>query len=329
MENRNNTSNPSPGENAPVVPGGKVTTPLPPPRPPEKKSGATRTYQLICVLLLLALIGLGAFIAMEMKNYAEEKEFIVQEKERVISDLEQLKVDYGELRIGNDSLNAQLDSERKKINTLMDRVKKTEATNLKQLKSLRQYETEIRNMKSLLKSYVHQIDSLSLVNKRLRDENAKVKTEVSQSKRQVEQLAQETSALKTLVDKGGEIKVRDVTVVALTSKDKITARARQTEQIKICLTLIENNIAKKGSRMIYVRIKSPDGSLLSENVTNLFSPAGGGAKLIYSATREVDYAGEDLDVCVFYRDKDFLSGAFDVEVFLDGVFVGATQLILK
>jgi hypothetical protein len=44
--------------------------------------------------------------------------------------------------------------------------------------------------------------------------------------------------------------------------------------------------------------------------------------------REVDYNGEDMKVCVYYKDKDFMSGAFDIELFLDGAFVGSTQLVL-
>jgi hypothetical protein len=145
----------------------------------------------------------------------------------------------------------------------------------------------------------------------------------------MEELSQERTALKSMVEKGGELKTRDLTAIALTNRDKTASRARQTEQFKVCLTLIENELAKRGSRSVYVRIKSPDGSLLTQSVTNLFEPAAGGSQLIYSAMREVDYNGEDLEVCVFYKDKDFMSGAFDIEVFLDGSFVGSTQLVLK
>jgi hypothetical protein len=208
----------------------------------------------------------------------------------------------------------------------MARIKKTEATNRAQM---RQYEKEITNLKSLLTGYVHQIDSLNVLTRTLRAENTKVKSEISQSKKQVEELSQERTALKSMVEKGGELKTRDLTAIALTNREKVASRARQTEQLKICLTLIENDLAKRGSRSVYVRIKSPDGSLLTQSVTNLFDPAAGGPQLIYSAMREVDYNGEDLEVCVFYKDTDFMSGAFDIEVFLDGAFVGSTQLVLK
>jgi Tfp pilus assembly protein PilO len=306
----------------PSPPQGK----LPPPSPPQKSSGKSKALLVMIIILVVALIASLVYIYKITKQSEEELAIANEEKQEVISNLEQLKIDYGELRVSNDTLNVQLDSERKKIDALMERIKKTEATNRAKM---RQYEKEIMNLKSLLTGYVHQIDSLNLLNKALREENIKVKSEISQSKRQVEELAQERTTLKSMVEKGGELKVRDIIVIALTSRGKVASRARQTEQLKICLTLIENSLAKRGTRNIYVRIKSPDGSLLTQAVTNLFDPVGGGSQLIYSEMREVEYNGEDLDVCVFYKDANFMSGVFDIEVFLDGAFVGSTQLTLK
>jgi Tfp pilus assembly protein PilO len=316
----------STGPLPPPVPPRTKQPPLPPPTPPQKKSGKSRFLLIVTILLSAALIGSLVYIYQLTKQSEEELAIANAEKQEVINNLEQLKTDYGELRVSNDTLNAQLTSERKKIDALMDRIKKTDATNRAKM---RQYEKEIVNLKSLLTGYVHQIDSLNVLNKALREENIKVRSEISQSKRQVEELSQERTALKSMVEKGGELKTRDISAIALNSRDKVATKARQTEQIKICLTLIENDLAKRGTRNVYVRIKSPDGSLLTQSVTNLFDPVSGGSQLIYSAMREVDYNGEELEVCIYYKDTDFMSGAFDIEVFLDGAFVGSTQLVLK
>jgi predicted nucleic acid-binding Zn-ribbon protein len=338
MENNNN-NNPSSGRFSgangtgplppPVPPRTKqppLPPPLPPPTPPQKKNGKSKSLLIITILLTVALIASLVYIYQLTKQSEEELALANEEKQEVIDNLEQLKTDYGELKVSNDTINAQLSSERKKIDALMERIKKTDATNKAKM---RQYEKEIMNLKLLLTGYVHQIDSLNVLNRALREENLKVKSEISQSKRQAEERSQEITALKSMVEKGGELKTRDITAIALNSRDKIVQKARQTEQLKICLTLIENDLAKRGSRTIYVRIKSPDGSLLTQSVTNLFDPIAGGSQLIYSAMREVDYNGEELEVCVFYKDVDFMSGSFDIEVFLDGAFVGSTQLVLK
>jgi Tfp pilus assembly protein PilO len=315
-----------------VPPGGKLPPPtpqpgkFPPPTPPNKKSGVSKVLSIIVVILALALIGSIIWIYQLTKQSEEDLAIANAAKQEVIANLEQLKIDYGELKVSNDTINEQLISERKKIDVLMERIKKTDATNKARM---RQYEKEITNLKSLLTGYVHQIDSLNLLTRTLREENTKVKTEISQSKKRVAELSEERTALQSMVEKGGELKTRDLTVTGLTSRDKAAVRARQTEQLKICLTLVENNLAKRGPRNVYARIKSPDGSLLSTSVTNLFTPVAGGARLIYSAMREVDYNGEDLDVCLYYKDAEFMPGAYDIEVFLDGAYVGSAQLILK
>jgi predicted nucleic acid-binding Zn-ribbon protein len=332
MENNNNQSSGQFSGSNPVNKTGPLPPPvppkgkLPPPTPPQKNSGKPVALIVITVVLTLALIASLVYIYKITKQSEEDIAIANEEKQEVINNLEQLKTDYGELRVSNDTLNIQLDSERKKIDVLMERIKKTEATNKAKM---RQYEKEIMNLKSLLTGYVHQIDSLNVLNKALRDENIKVKSEINQSKRQVDELSQERTALKSMVEKGGELKTRDITAVALTDRDKVASRARQAKQLKICLTLVENSLAKRGTRNVYVRIKSPDGSLLSQSFTNLFTPTAGGSQLIYSAMREVDYNGEELEVCVYYKDSEFMSGAFDIEVFLDGAFVGSTQLVLK
>lgn len=337
MENNNNQfPNPSSDQRPPITP--RNTGPLPPPTPPQKgrKKGSNsggngsgnnvKILQIATIVLALALVGSLIYIYMATKQSKEQIEVAIMEKEQVMHDLEQLKDDYGQLKVDNDTLSTQLDSERQKIEVLMERIKTTEATNRRQMLN---YQREITNLKGLLTGYVHQIDSLNLLTRELRAENERVKTQMSQSKKQVEQLSQETTALKSMVEKGGELKTRDITVTALTNRDKVATRARQTEQLKICLTLIENSIAKRGSRIVYVRVKSPDGSLLTQSVTNLFDPTAGGAQLIYSAMREVDYNGDDLEVCVYYKDTDFMPGAYNIEVFLDGTFVGSTQFTMK
>jgi len=310
-------------------PASKPSGLLPPPTPPQKKkssTGVTKTLQIVTIVLAIALIACVAYIYTITKQSKEDVALLNREKELVVMDLEQLRTDYGELKTVNDTLNTQINSERKKIDVLMERIKTTEATSRA---TIRQYEREVSTMKALLTGYVHQIDSLNVLNRALRDENTKVKNEISQSRQQVEQLSQETNALKSMVEKGGELKIRDITATPLTDRDKVATRARQTEQIRVCLTLIENTIAKRGTRSVYIRVKSPDGSLLTQSVTNLFNPVSGGAQLIYSAMRDVDYNGDDLEVCVFYKDTDFMAGAFDIEVFLDGAYVGSTQLVLK
>ncbi|MDR2562333.1 MAG: hypothetical protein LBC98_00130 [Prevotellaceae bacterium] len=312
----------------PIQPRPNMSAPLPPPQRPSGKGGV-KALKIITAVLCLALIAslVALYSVWNTSNRVKaEKEEVITEKDRVTEDLERLKVDYADLRSNNDSLNSRLDQERKKIDMLLTKIKKTDASNRAKL---REYEQEISNLKTLLNGYVKQIDELSAENKELRAENEKVKSEASQSKQKVEELSQEAGMLKSMVEKGSEIKVRDLSAIALNNRDKTVSRARQTAQIRACLTLVENNIAKMGLKSVYLRVKAPDGSLLTQSGNNLFDPADGGAQMIYSAMRDVEYNGQDLEVCVFYKDTDFISGTYNIEIYLDGSIVGSTQLVLK
>lgn len=310
-------------------PAGSGMPPFGPPRPPQNDDSAKTLKVLVVVLGIALVISLGFLYTVwnQKKELTTENTIVLSDKEQVTKALEELKVEYGDLRTSNDTLNSRLDDERKKIDILLAKIKKTDASNRVKMK---EYEKEINNLRGLLKDYVHQIDSLSAQNKELKAENIRVRQDADNTKRKVEQLSEEAGSLKTMVDKGSVIKARGMVATALNNRDKSVSKGRQTEQIRTCLTLIENSLARTGSRAVYIRVKAPDGSLLTQSAGNLFDPADGGPQLIYSGMREVDFNGQDLEVCVFYKDtEEYTSGTYTIEAYLDGTLLGTTQLVLK
>lgn len=321
------------GDRPPVgtPPAGGAKPPLgPPPQPNRNGKGSGTTLKVLVALLAIALlVSLGFLYSVwnQTQELTTENTQVLSDKDQVTKALEELKVEYGDLRTNNDTLNTRLNEERKKIDLLLAKIKKTDASNRSKIKG---YEKEINNLRGMLKDYVQQIDSLSALNKELRAENSRVKQDADHTKRQVEQLSEQAGSLKSMVDKGSVVKARNLTATALSGRDKIVSKARQTEQIRACLTLIENSIAKSGPRTVYLRVKAPDGSLLTQSASNLFDAADGGPQLIFSGMREVEYNGQDLDVCIFYKDtEEYTSGSYSIEAYLDGVLVGTTQLVLK
>ena len=101
----------------------------------EKKGSKTT------VTILAVLTGVLACVlaVVAIKDYK-----MVKELEQDKSDLEQritvLKSDFDNLQSDYDFINSQLDSSREEVNILVDRIKKTEATNRKKM---RQYEKEL------------------------------------------------------------------------------------------------------------------------------------------------------------------------------------------
>ena len=86
------------------------------------------------------------------------------DKENLTSQLIELQGEYSLLSSDNDSLNVQLDREREKVDQLLERIKQTDAANRSKI---RQYEKELGTLRSIMKHYIYQIDSLNTLSRAL------------------------------------------------------------------------------------------------------------------------------------------------------------------
>jgi len=246
------------------------------------------------------------------------------EKDQLTEQMEQLKGDYATLSSTNDSINLELDREREKVEQLLDRVKKTEAKNKAKL---RQYEKELGTLRSVMRHYVVQIDSLNTLNNKLRAEASQAREEARKSKRQYEQIRETADEYAKQIEKGAQVKGRAVSLEALSAKGKPIDRSSRTVKLKVNVTLVENSIAKTGYRMVYVRIKDPDGILMADGQDQIFSVNG--EQLIYSEKREVDYQGAEVDLSIYYQTETFAKGVYTAEVYTEEGLLGSADLLLK
>lgn len=247
------------------------------------------------------------------------------EKEQLTAQMVQLKDDYQEISTNNDTLNVQLGIEREKVDQLIERVKKTEATNRAQI---RQYEKELGTLRTIMRSYIHQIDSLNTLNITLRKDAALARDETKQTLRRYDDLRTTTDEYAKKVEVGSVLKGRGFVLSAINSRDADTDRSSRAAKLKTCMNLIENSIAVKGPRRIYIRVKSPDGILMTSSQQQVFTSAG--EQMIYSAVREVDYQGNELEVCIFFSsNQSYVKGVYTVDIYTEEGKLGSTDLLLK
>ena len=73
---------------------------------------------------------------------------------------------------------------------------------------------------------------------------------------------------------------------------------------------------KPGQKDVYMRVVRPDSLVITSSPDNLFTFKEN--KIIYSATRQVDYMNQDIEVCIFLDNNgDFIVGNYSVELYLD------------
>jgi len=247
------------------------------------------------------------------------------EKEQLTSAMFELRDDYQSLNTNNDSLNAELAREREKVEQLIERVQKTEATN--RIK-IRDYEKELGTLRSIMRSYIMQIDSLNTLNITLRKDVAIARDEVKQTLAKYDDLQTTADEYAKKVEIGSVLKGRGFIMTAINSSDKDTDRSSRTAKLKTCLNLVENSIAVKGPRRIYIRVKGPDGILMTNSQQQVFTAAG--EQMIYTAVREVDYQGSELEVCIFFASShSYVKGVYNVDIYTEEGKLGSTDLLLR
>lgn len=258
--------------------------------------------------VVVILAGVLIYVWIDRNNFIDS---LTVDKENLTIEMLQLQEDYSTLSTTNDTLNNELVLEKEKVAQLIERVKKTEANNKAQL---RKYEKELGTLRTIMRGYIRQIDSLNTLNISLRKEAAVAKQEAKESRNKYENLVSTTEELGKQVEMGAVVKGRGLNMVGVTESGKETDRSSRTAKLKACLNLVENTIAKRGPRTVYIRIKGPDGILMTTDQQQIFSVND--EQMIYSASRDVDYQGNEVEVCIYFTPgQKFTKGVYTVDAY--------------
>lgn len=286
--------------------------------------GGSALKTVVIILSVVAAILLAVLAFVWIKDNRLVKELNI-DKEHLTQELVALQNDYETLSTENTDLTDSLSVEKEKVEQLIERLQKTEATNRAKI---RQYEKELGTLRSIMKSYIHQIDSLNTLNIELRNDAAEARREAQESRQQYENLRTTTEELSKVATAGAVVKGRGISLTAINASNKQTDRSSRVSKLKACLSLIENSIANKGYKTVYIRIKGPDGVLMATDSGNTFTCAG--EQMIYSACRDVDYQGEEVDICIYFANSQgFTKGVYSVDVYTSETKLGSADLVLR
>ena len=286
----------------------------------EEQSLKKVMYALIAVAVLLA--GTLAYIWYEKSSLVKD---LTLEKEELTEQMIALQNDYATLSSDYDEINLQLDSSRLEVQMLIEKITKTEATNRSKI---RQYERELGTLRSIMKSYIVQIDSLNTLNKKLTADAAAARREAAESKKRQQELSKEVENLSGQVAAGSVIKARGIRIEAYNASDKVTDRSSRVIRLLTTLSLVENDLAPKGPVRVYIRVKGPDGILLTNDTQRTFEVNG--EPMICSASREVDYQGKEVEMSIYLNDiTGYIKGIYTVEAYPQQSLLGSAELMLR
>ena len=279
--------------------------------------------------VMYALIAVAVALAVTLAYIWYQKSSLVNdlkiEKEELTAQMVALQNDYATLSSDYDTINSQLDSSREEVSQLIERIQKTEATNRSKM---RQYEKELGTLRSIMKSYIVQIDSLNTLNKKLTADAAAARREAAESRKREEALNKTVENLSGQVAAGSVLKARGIRIEAYNASDKVTDRSSRVVRLLTSLSLVENDLAAKGPVRVYIRVKGPDGILLTNSTQRTFEVNG--EPMICSASREVDYQGKEVDMSIYLNDiPEYVKGIYTVEAYTEQTLLGTAELMLR
>ena len=290
-----------------------------PPNQGTKKTSPTGMI-VTSIVLAVALIFLVVMYFEKKSKMKEMETALTQEKDSLANELRHMVIAFDTLKTNNDTLKAGMEKQKNKIVQLLS----INASNVRLIKS---YKNEITTMREIMKSYIVQIDSLNTRNKLLTSENTEIKQQITQVRNTNTELSKVKEELTSKVDIASVIQAKNIVAVSLNKKRKETTRINLLDKLRICFTLRENALAKPGQKDVYMRVLRPDSLVIATSPDNLFEYKGN--KIIYSASRQVDYMNQDIDVCIYLDNKgDFIVGNYSVELYLDDNIIGRTNFML-
>ena len=289
----------------------------------EKKANGGLKTVMIAMIAVVAVLAVALVYVLTSKNKLVGQ--LNEEKKDLTEQIQMLQNDYEGLSSEYDSINAQLDSSREEVAQLVERVKKTEATNRAKI---RQYQKELGTLRSIMKSYIVQIDSLNTLNHKLTAEAASARKEAAASKKLNAELSQQVEDLTGRVTAGAVLKARGIRLEAYNSNDKLTDRSGKVSRLLVTLSLLENELTPKGPVRVYVRVTGPDGSLLTDGRGTTFTV--GDETLEATASREVDYQGAEVEMGIYVNNiPSYQKGVYTVQAYTNQGAVGSAELLLR
>lgn len=288
----------------------------------KKANGGLKTVMIVMVVVAIALAAALAYVMMSKNKLVSQ---LNDEKTDLTEQLIALQNDYADLTSEYDAINYQLDSSREEIAQLIERVRVTEATNRSKI---RQYEKELGTLRSIMRGYIVQIDSLNTLNKQLTAEAASARQEAAASKKMNAELTQQVENLTDKVTAGSILKARGLRMEAFNASDRVTDRSTRVVRLLVTLSLVENELATRGPVRVYVRVTDPSGNLLLDGKGTTFTFEE--QTLEATASREVDYQGSEVELGIYVNNiPDFTKGIYTVQAYTEQSLLGSAELMLR
>ncbi len=257
----------------------------------------------------------------------------VADKTNLKENLKMLLFSYDSLEENNSVAIDSINSQRLKINALMEKVEKLDKKSKNDWRQIYKLKKEAETLRGIMKGYIHTIDSLNTLNINLSNDLTEKTNKLNSANNQNKKIKKENEALQKQVAIGAVLQINNVLSTGIRVRNSgtqsETTRASKTNMIKTCFSVIENKLANSGNKEIFIRVTNEIGDVL-EAPTPLSIIDENKKKLNMSSKRTINYQNENTDLCVYYEVETTLEpGNYKIEIFAEGFLIGETSLGLR
>lgn len=284
---------------------------------------------LIIIALAVLLLGALAYTFYTGSEHKKLTDAIEVEKLEIEQNLDSMIVRYEDAIAEKTSMSGELIIERDRIIALRDSIKDLKVINYSML---RRYKGEISKLEESNKKLFLLNESLTSSNQLLTTNLDSAKVVITRQLAKNDTLTTQNLTLAQKVAIGSELKISTAKVLAMKerSNGKLveTARANNTDALRINLTIVKNDIAEKGDRQVYIQIMDAQGKTVSQKGTfTLYD----NTQVSYSDLSMVNYMNEAIDLISLVEvNRDLMkAGIYAVNIYIEDKFVGATKFVLK
>lgn len=279
--------------------------------------------------LLVVVLGIAVYLLIDTRknlsrvaaDLAEKTEFFQEEKDSLERELRNIYFRYDTLETSNLEIQAQMKIQQEKIDKLI-------SIQAEDAYKIRMYRKEMETLRSVLRSYIVQIDSLNMKNQELLAENKQLKNTERRLTSEKEQLQKDKDQLEEIRSLATTLQASDINLVLLNKRDKDTRRIRNAVKVRVDFILRANKVAQQGEKQLYLRIIRPDQVVLGSPDLELINL--GDQQLPASASRVVNYEGLDLPVSIFWtNDGEIVPGEHVVELYSEERLIGTSSFVLE
>jgi hypothetical protein len=293
----------------------------------EKKTNVNALYGVLGLLVVILAVAIYMLLDtrknlnLVSNDLAEKTEFFRIEKDSLEGELRNIYFRYDTLETDNLELQTEAKQQQEKIDKLI-------AIQADDAYKIRMYRKEMETLRSVLRSYIVQIDSLNTQNQELLAQNKQLRNSELRLTTEKEQLQQDKVQLEEIKDLATTLHATQINLVLLNKREKETSRIRTAEKVRVDFIIRANKVTPAGEKKISLRIIRPDQVVLGSPELEVIEMNG--EALPISASRVVNYENEDLPVSIFWNnDGEIVPGEHTVELYADGKLIGQSSFVLK